>query len=150
MLGVGPRMTGQACPTVVASRASVRRTIAIALVIAELLVVVARAGVEQIAPAIAAVARQRPHALLIVHEITVGAATAAAAIFGAPPIGIVSRRGLGRRGRGRYRNGREQSCENKAHGSLLNEGAGPRDRRGGHVRHLLLCVPLRFIPEIAV
>src|SRR5215475_5304649 len=115
MLVVGPRMPGQTCP-IVASRASVRRTIAIALVMAELLVVVARAGVEQIAPAIAAVARQRPHALLIGHEIAVGAAAAAATVFRAPAIRVVGRGSLGRRRGGRHRRGGEQSSKKEAHG----------------------------------
>jgi hypothetical protein len=29
-------------------------------------------------------------------------------------------------------------------------GVGPRARRGGQVRHLSLCAPLRFIAEITV
>src|SRR5262249_46199169 len=90
--------------------------------------VAARAGVEHVATAEAAVARQRPHALLEGHEVAVGGAAAAAAVLRAPSVGIVGQ-GLGRRGR-RHGNGGKQSSKTDAHGGLLGDGGSARGVEG--------------------
>src|SRR5262249_51378438 len=105
---------GQEAPMSIADDSSAR-TIAIARVIGPV-VVTARAGVEQVAPEEAAFARQRPNALLMGHEIAVGAAAATAAVFGAPRIGVV---GLGLGGPGRCGHDDQQRCDSDAHLVLL-------------------------------